>query len=162
MDYTEPTFSGMKSTKLGIAWVALCLAFVLHVVDESSTGFLSVYNPTVLAIRARLPWFPMPVFEYKEWLAGLIVANVVLLGLSPFVFQGKRWMRPLAYFFAALMLANGLGHTLGTVAGRTVASVRFPRPMPGFYSSPVILAAAIYLLVQLRATRSINSRREPG
>jgi len=152
----------MKSTKLGIAWVALSLALALHVIDEVSTGFLAVYNPTVRAMHAKVSWFPMPVFEYKEWLSGLIVAVVVLLSLSPFVFQGKRWMRPLAYFFAALMLANGLGHTLGTIAGRTVASVRFPRPMPGFYSSPVILAAAIYLLVQLRATRSINSRREPG
>lgn len=142
----------MRSTKLGIAWVALSLALALHVADEATTGFLAVYNPTVLAMRARVPWFPMPVFEYKEWLGGLIVAVVVLLGLSPFAFQGKRWMRPLAYLFGVLMLANGLGHTLGTITGRTVASVRFPRPMPGFYSSPVILAAAVYLLVQLRGT----------
>lgn len=148
----------MKSTKLGIAWVALCLAFVAHMVDEASTNFLSVYNPTVLALRERLPWFPMPVFEFEEWLIGLIVANVVLLCLSPFVFRGKRWVRPIAYLFATIMLLNGLGHTLGTVLGRTVESVRFPRPMPGFYSSPALLAASVYLFLQLRKTAAAAGR----
>ena len=150
----------MKSTKLGIAWVALCLAFVAHMVDEASTNFLSVYNPTVLALRERLSWFPMPVFEFKEWLIGLIVANAVLVCLSPFVFQGKRWVRPIAYLFATIMLLNGLGHTLGTVLGRTVESVQFPRPMPGFYSSPALLAASVYLFLQLRKTAA--ARREAG
>jgi hypothetical protein len=151
----------VRSTKLGVAWVALSQAFVLHIVDEASTGFLSVYNPTVLALRARFPWFPMPVFEYKEWLAGLIVANVVVLGLSPFVFQGKRWMRPLTYLFAGIMFLNGVGHTLGTILGHSVESVRFPRPMPGFYSSPALLAASVYLFVQLRATaHAAGTRRQ--
>jgi hypothetical protein len=62
-------------------------------------------------------------------------------------------MRPIAYVFAILMLVNGLGHTLGTIFGRTVESVRFPRPMPGFYSSPFLLVASVYLLSQLRLSR---------
>jgi hypothetical protein len=52
-----------------------------------------------------------------------------------------------------MMLANGLGHTLGTIFGQTVASVRFPRPMPGFLSSPFLLIASAYLLFELRRTR---------
>ena len=139
-------------TKLGIAWIALCLALTLHIVDEALTGFLSVYNPTVMAMRERVPWFPMPVFEFGVWLAGLIAANVLLLALSVFAFRGSRWLRPLAYVFAVIMLLNGLGHTLGTILGRTVASVHFARPMPGFYSSPGLLAASIYLLFRLRVT----------
>jgi hypothetical protein len=52
------------------------------------------------------------------------------------------------------MILNAAGHTLGTLAGQTVNSVRFPRPMPGFYSSPPLLIAAIYLLFRLqRSTR---------
>ena len=139
--------------RLGIAWVLLCLALAAHVTDEASTGFLAVYNPTVVSLRARLGFWPMPTFEFREWLTGLIVAVVVLLALSPFVFRGSPWIRPLFYFFAVIMLANGLGHTAGTIFGRTVASVRFPRPMPGFYSSPHLLAAAVYAFVQLRRTR---------
>ena len=67
--------------------------------------------------------------------------------------SGARWVRPFAYFLAVLMILNGLGHTLGTLFGRTVESVRFAGPMPGFYSSPFLIAASVYLLMQLRKTR---------
>jgi hypothetical protein len=139
--------------KLGIAWIALCLAFAFHIIDEASTGFLSVYNPTVRALRTKFGFWPMPTFEFREWLTGLIVVVLVLLALSPLVFKGVRWMRPIFYVFAVIMLLNGLGHTAGTILGHTVSSVRFPRPMPGFYSSPLLLATSVYALLQLRRTR---------
>ena len=135
--------------RLGIAWVALCAALALHVADEALTGFLSVYNPTVLAMRERYEWFPMPVFEFADWLTGLVIGVAVLLALSPFAFRGARWLRPLAYFFAILMLVNGSGHILGTILGHTLPAIRFQRPMPGFYSSPLLLVASVYLLIQL-------------
>src|SRR6202043_2673882 len=117
----------------GVAWVLLCLAFCVHVTDEALTGFLSVYNPTVIAMRAKLSWFPMPTFEYREWLVGLILVNLVLLALTPLAYRNTHGLRPLAYFFAAVMLLDGTGHTVFTVLGQTVPSVRFPRPAPGFY-----------------------------
>jgi E3 ubiquitin-protein ligase DOA10 len=141
----------------GIAWVFLCLAFVAHVVDEASTGFLEVYNPTVLAVRAQSSWFPMPTFEYREWLFGLIVANFVCLLLTPFAFRNARWLRPLAYFFAGIMFLNGCGHTVATILGRTVSSVHFPRPAPGFYSSPFLLAGSIFLIFRLRSSADAAS-----
>ena len=141
------------ATRLGRAWVLFCAAIALHVLDEALTGFLDVYNPTVLALRGRWSWFPMPVFEFEDWLAGLILGIVLLLSLSVVVYSGAGWIRPFAYFLAALMILNGLGHTLGTIFGRTVESVRFARPMPGFYSSPFLIAASVYLLWQLRKTR---------
>lgn len=136
----------------GPAWIFLCLAFCAHVADEALTGFLNVYNPTVIAMRARLAWFPMPTFEYRQWLVGLIIANLVLLALTPFAYRNARGLRPLAYFYAGVMLLNGMGHTVFTVLGRTVASVQFPRPAPGFYSSPFLLITSIYLFMRLRAT----------
>lgn len=137
----------------GAAWLFLCVALCAHVADEALTGFLAVYNPTVLAVRAQNPWFPMPTFEFREWLIGLIVANAVLLLLAPLAFRNARWLRPLAYFFAVVMLLNGTGHTIATIFGRTVSSVHFPRPAPGFYSSPLLFAGSIYLLIRLRASR---------
>jgi|SRR5580700_999566 hypothetical protein len=104
------------------AWILLCLALALHVFDEATTGFLGVYNPTVLALRERFGWWPMPTFEFREWLAGLIVACVVLLALSG---RGAKGTRIAAYIFAVLMLFNAAGHTLGTIFGQTVASVTF-------------------------------------
>jgi hypothetical protein len=153
MTVTAPIARAPGSSKLGIAWILLCLALAAHVTDEASTGFLKVYNPTVVALRTRLGFWPMPTFEFQEWLTGLIVAVLVLLALSPFVSRGSRWIRPLFYFLAVAMFANGLAHTAGTIFGRTVSSVRFARPMPGFYSSPLLLAASVYALIQLSRTR---------
>lgn len=141
--------AAIPNAQLFWAWISLCLALALHVIDEASTGFLSVYNPTVMALRKSRPWLPFPVYTFRGWLTGLVAVNVLLLCLSVFVLHGARWMRPIAYVFAAIMLANGLGHILGTILGRTVASIRFPRPMPGFYSSPFLLLASLYLLYEL-------------
>ena len=138
------------SGRLTSAWLALCGSLALHVFDEASTGFLSVYNPTVLAARQRFGWFPMPTFRYDVWLSGLIAAVVLLLLLTPLA--KARPFRPFMYLFAVLMLLNGLGHTLGTILGHTLPSIRFARPMPGFYSSPFLFAASVFMLVQLRRT----------
>lgn len=138
-----------ESRKLGWAWVAFCLAVAVHVADEASTGFLPVYNPTIVAVRPQGWWFP-PTFQFRGWLTGLILALLAGLALSPFFFQGRRSVRPLAYFFAVTAgIVNGMGHITGTILGHTVSAVRFSRPMPGFYSSPVLLAAAVYLLFRL-------------
>jgi len=135
---------------LGRAWALLCLCLALHVFDEAATGFLGVYNPTVIALRERLGWWPMPTFGFGMWLAGLAVVCVVLLMLTGAVARSARGTRVLAYGFVVVMLLNAAAHTLATVFGRTVASVTFTRPAPGFWSSPVMAAAAIYLLYQLR------------
>jgi len=127
------------------------------VADEALTGFLPVYNATVLAMRSQYKWFPMPTFEFRDWLTGLIIANIVLLLLTPFAFRNARPLRPLAYFFAGMMLLNGMGHTLATIFGRTASTVPIPRPAPGFYSSPLLLAGSIYLLIRLRASRRKQS-----
>jgi len=154
-----------QSRGFGRAWFALCVAFALHIFDEASTGFLGVYNPTVTAMRERWGWFPMPTFEFREWLVGLIVAVVILFALTPLAARGTRWLRPLAWFYAVLMFFNGMGHTVFTIRGHTVASVTFPRPAPGFYSSPFLFVGAIWLMVSLRRTAakaSLTSASRPA
>ncbi len=47
-------------------------------------------------------------------------------------------MRPIAYAFGIVMAGNGLLHLVGSVYMR--------KAMPGVYSAPLLLAAAIYLL----------------
>jgi len=144
--------SGERSN-FGLAWLLLCLAFCAHVADEALTGFLPIYNATVLAMRSQYKWFPMPPFEFRDWLTGLIVANIVLQLLTPFAFRNAWWLRPLAYFYATVHLLNGTGHTLATIFGRTASSIHISRPAPGFYSSPLLFAGSIYLFMRLRASR---------
>ncbi|HEY6270649.1 MAG TPA: hypothetical protein VIX19_01510 [Terriglobales bacterium] len=140
--------------------VGFCLALAVHVIDEAVTGFLRVYNPTVLAFRPEGWWFP-PTFEFREWLLGLILAVLSALTLSPFFFHGYRWVRPLGYLLALVAgILNALGHITGTILGHTVSTVGFSRPMPGFYSSPILLAAAVYLLFWLvRSSQVVPEKR---
>jgi hypothetical protein len=131
------------------------LALAIHVADEALTGFLNVYNPTMLAMRAKLGFWPMPTFTFQEWLTALTAGILLLALLSPFAFRNARWIRSIFYFVAIVAgILNAAGHTLGTILGHTVSTVRFARPAPGFYSSPLLLAAAIYSLVQLRRTKT--------
>ena len=144
-----------RRSRLGESWVALSLALAVHIVDEALTGFLDVYNPTVAALRARWSWFPMPTFQFRTWLIGLICAVIILLVLSPLFFRNVRWIRPLGYFAAFIQISNALGHTLGTIMGRTVTTVHFPRPAPGFYSSPLLFICSIWLLMELARTKQV-------
>lgn len=141
------------SRRLGLAWIVLTCAFALHILDEALTGFLSVYNSTVAALRAQYSWFPMPQFEFRFWLSGMICSLLILFSLTPFFFRNVRWVRPIGYFVVAVQILNAAGHTLGTITGQTVASVHFPRPAPGFYSSPLLFIAALYLLHSLSGSR---------
>lgn len=146
--------------QFGHAWVLLCIGLLVHITDEALSGFLAVYNPTVGAIRERIPWLPIPQFAFRSWLVGLLLTAALLLAISPFAYRGAVWIRSVAYVFAAIMIVNALGHTVGTIAGRTFAGIRIPRPMPGFYSSPFLLAAALYLLFRLKHPAFRDSKRE--
>jgi len=124
-----------------VAWVTLCAALAIHVADEALTDFLSVYNPAVRAIRARFPFLPLPTFTFRVWLGGLLVVTVLLFALSPAAFRGEPGMRPAAYVFGLVMAGNGLLHLVGSVYMR--------KAMPGVYSAPLILGAALYLLASM-------------
>lgn len=133
----------------GWPWVTLCVVLALHVTDEALTNFLSIYNPTVRALRERFGFLPLPTFTFEVWLSGLALAVALLLALSPFAFHAAKWMVPLSYFFGGLMFLNGLGHLAGSIYLRRI--------MPGAYSAPLLLAASIFLVV--RVARRAHLRR---
>jgi uncharacterized protein with HXXEE motif len=142
LNATANRTDGGSARRFGAAWVGLCAALAVHVADEASTGFLDVYNPSVEAIRARLPWLPLPTFTFEVWLGLLVLAVAVLLALSVFAFRGVRWLCYFARFFAAVMFANGVGHVAG--------SIFLGRAMPGVYSSPLLFAGSVWLWTTAR------------
>ncbi len=123
----------------GIAWVAFAVAVAIHVADEAAHDFLSVYNPIVRAIRARVPVLPIPTFRFSTWLAGLIAGIALLLVLAPFAFAGDERLRLIAWPLALLVgIGNGAMHLIGSAWTR--------RWMPGVYSAPVLILAGAFLL----------------
>ena len=129
-----------RSFRHWVAWMALCGALAIHVADEALTDFLALYNPAVLAIRERYPSLPLTTFTFDVWLAWLIFAIIGLAGASFFVWKGRWAMRPISNVFAGFMLQNGLLHIAGSFYMGTL--------MPGVYSSPLLLAASIFLIVR--------------
>ena len=136
-----------QNRRFGAAWVAFALALALHVTDEATHNFLGTYNPSVLWIRARVPFLPLPTFTFGVWLTLLITAICLLLCLSPLAFRQNRWLRRVAWPIGILVgVLNALGHISG--------SIYFRRWMPGVYSAPVLLIAAIYLLMRAGPVRT--------
>ena len=123
-----------------LAWVLLVTALALHIFDEASTNFLDFYNPLVLRLRENLGFFPMPTFEFGVWISGLIM--VVLIGflLTLLVKRGGLFIRIFATVIGLIMILNGLGHMLG--------SVYFGRILPGFWSSPFLFVAAVWMVIR--------------
>ena len=76
---------------------------------------------------------------------------IVLLAMTPLVLRGYRWLRALSIALGGLMVANALGHI--------AASIWLRDFVPGVYSSPLLLAAAIALLIT--AARA-QTRGSPG
>ena len=138
-DSISTTAKARGSFRHGLAWMALSLAMAVHVIDETLHDFLSFYNPAVHAIREKLPFLPLPTFTFHVWLAGLIVAVVLLLFLSIFAFRVAGWMRPLSYVYGIINTFNGLLHI--------AASIYLGRAVPGVYSSPLLLVCSVYLLL---------------
>jgi hypothetical protein len=135
----EHVSGGGSATTFGWAWLAVCLAFALHVADEAAHDFLTWYNPRALQIRRFLRRVPFPpTFTFTTWIVGLGVAVALLLGLTPVAFAGVAWLRPLAYMVGVIQVGNGIFHLVGTAIAR--------RQVPGVLSAPVLLAAATWLL----------------
>ena len=134
-----------ENRRWGMAWVLLTASLAVHVLDEAVNDFLGFYNPAVLSIRASFPWLPLPVFRFATWLSLLIFAVVALLLLSVLVFRGKWGMKPVAYMYGGLMVANALLH--GFLA------LWYGQFLAGAWSSPLLLACSLYLLKSIPGPR---------
>ncbi len=136
-----------------MTWVFLALAIALHVTDEALTGFLPLYNSIVESLRESYPWVPLPTFSFPVWLTGLVIGVLLLLSLSPLVFAGSPYLRPVSYVLGVLMVGNALGH-IG-------ASIYWGIMAPGVLSSPILLLAALALLITTdrdrRSTRDLST-----
>ena len=123
-----------------LAWIIFVSALALHVLDEAMTDFLPFYNQMVASLQEKYGYFPAPTFTFQSWLAGLI--TVILIGYLATikVAQGGKIIRVISIVLGILMVANALGHLVG--------SLYFERMLPGLRSSPILLAASIWVIIR--------------
>jgi len=122
------------------AWLLMISVLGIHAFEESMTGFLPFYTQSVMTLRERLGFFPAPIFSYRVWFGGLITIIILCYFLTLFVARGGKVIRTVTTVFGVLMVGNALIHLVGSVySGRVI---------PGMWSSPFILAAALFLIIQ--------------
>ena len=139
---------------LARAWGAMAWAVLVHVLDAVWNNFLVVYNPTVIALTDRYPWLPLPVFQFEYWLGGLLLAVMGLFLLKRQARRATAWIVIAAYLLSAAMALNAVWLAALTIAGQTPTGMQFTRPMPGFWSSPLLLAASVWLWREARAAKT--------
>jgi|WetSurMetagenome_2_1015567.scaffolds.fasta_scaffold74886_2 hypothetical protein len=132
------------------AYLLMVLSLGLHVIDEAITGFLGFYNPLVLKLREQFEFIPFPVFPFWLWILGLSLLVMVLFLLTSLINRRNKIYVFIIRVFSFIMILNGLGHILG--------SIYLSRILPGFYSSPLLLAFSIYLLIILSGKSESKSR----
>jgi len=128
-----------RRSRVGLAWLLLCLVLAIHVAEEAFTGFLPAYNQTAEALRGLFPFLPVPTLSLTLWLSITIGLVAFLTALAPFAYRGFAIMRVATVGLSLVVLANVTGH----VGGSFLAGA----PMPGVYSTPLLAAAGIYGLV---------------
>jgi protein-S-isoprenylcysteine O-methyltransferase Ste14 len=116
------------------------------VVEETTTGFLGVWNPVLASFRQRTG-VPFPHLEFSWWLTVLILTVGALAALTPLVYRGVRWLRPASYVFASVMIANGIHHLL--------SPLYLGRFLPGQYTSPLLIFASAWLILKARQARPL-------
>ena len=140
-----------KETNLGLPWLMLTVTFAIHVIDEAANDFLAIYNPAVVKIRDSIPFLPIPNFSFGIWITGLIILILILFVLLPFAYRNAGWILKLSYLYGIVMLLNGIGHILGSIALRDF--------MPGVYSAPLLLITSLYFLrntLKVKEIRKLN------
>lgn len=130
----------LLANRNALAWVLMVSAGAIHVADEAAHGFLSFYNPLVKDLRESLGFWPMPTFSFEVWLIGLIVGVTISFLVTPLVARGRRIIRVVVTAIGIIMILNAAGHMFG--------SVYFGYLLPGFWSSPLLLATAIFVVVR--------------
>lgn len=123
----------------------------LHVLDEAGNGFLATYNPIALAIKHNLPFLPIPLFTYQQWIGRLLIALALWLALTPLAFRGVKLIKGLAVPATILVgIANGLSHIGYSIYVRHFAA--------GVYSAPLIVFPGVLLLRDaIRQNKELHS-----
>jgi hypothetical protein len=140
--------------KNALAWVLMISAVALHVFDEVNSDFLTFYNNAAQSLRSILGLPFPPAFLFQTWLVGLIIAIIIGFALTPLVIRGGRFIRIVSTAVGMLMVVNALGHMLG--------SVYVGRLMPGFWSSPLLLVTAAYVVLRGFSGTHPSAGKTPG
>lgn len=134
------THVARKRHAWGFAWTSVCLALAVQVAEVVADGRFAI--PASGHTTPSLPWLAATGLTERTWLMLLAGTAVTLLALSPLALRGERRLRPVAWAFAAVILADVAAHLIGSLV--------LWRRLPGVLSVPWLAATAMWLIGTLR------------
>jgi|GEM_PF-2698244 len=135
-----------------VAWFLACLVFALHIVDEGLHGTFGFYSDLERLVNLLLPSLNLTPFNFDVWLINMSGTLFVLFLLTFPVSRANPLMVPASYLFAAFLTGNSAFHLLMTI-GRS-------EPVTGALTSPLMLAAGLFLFTAAGNTEAFAARRE--
>ena len=123
------------------AWLVLSLALASHVADEMINGSFAFYRDLADFFATYFPVVKLPAFRPELWAINLSGASLVLIGMTWLVYRRQGPMRLASFVVAGFATANAVLHI--------VMSVALGHVMPGALTSPLVLAAALFLFASI-------------
>ena len=136
--------SNSQIAAFGRAWLVLCTVTALHLLEESTTGFLEDFAPLVHTVGLAIG-IPAEMPSYSIWLAAIASLIAFVFVLTPLAFRGRHWVVLGSYVFAALMVGNGVNHLL--------SPLYLGHFLPGQWTSPFLILASIQLVAKANTCR---------
>lgn len=124
-----------------VAWLILSLVLGVHVAEEAIDGAFALYNDMADWIGVLFPFVQLPAFRYNIWVINLGGTVLALVALTWFVAKRQGPMRLASYVLSVFAVGNAVLHILMSLA--------VERILPGTLSAPLVLAAALLLLVSI-------------
>ena len=129
-------------------YLALGFAQAAHSIEEMSTGLYDFFWTATGLFHQYIP----AIQQFRMSSVTFAVLNMtfiaIILGVSPFVFQGRPWALYFALLAAVIETLNGAGHLAGVVI--------FDGYVPGALTAPFLLILGVLLLRELFRTGALR------
>ncbi|MEQ1754182.1 MAG: hypothetical protein ABL973_08605 [Micropepsaceae bacterium] len=135
-----------------ISWLLSCVAFAIHILDESMRGSFGFYSDVERMMTNVMPSMHMTPFNFDVWLINMTGTLAVLFLLTPLVRSRNPLMIPASFVFAAFLTGNAALHL--------VMAVSQQRLVTGSETAPLMLAAGLFLF--LSTARGLVERDKKG
>jgi hypothetical protein len=129
--------------RVGTLYWLLAFGQAVHSIEEMRTGLYNFFWTVTGLLHDAFPSFPQ--FRWDAVTFAVVNMGIItfVMGIAPFVREGRGWALRLAAAVAIIEVLNGIGHIS--------AAIYFGGYVPGAASAPLLLVLGVVLLRELRS-----------
>jgi len=132
--------------RVGTLYWLLAFGQAAHSIEEMRTGLYNFFWTMTGVFHQVIPSFPQFRWDAVTFAVVNMAIITFVLGLVPFVREGRGWALGLAAAVAVVEVVNGIAHIS--------AAAYFGGYVPGVASAPLLLLLGVVLLRELRRGRA--------